>query len=183
MQGFDTVHRGIVKLHPLADPDRAGTKHDDLLPVTGNGFVFLLIGRVQVWGFTRVFPGAGIHHLVDRHDAFLPPQVIQSLFADLPLPADPCIGETCLLGQPQHIQAAAVFLDQFFHFQDPVQPVEVEAVNIRDLLHLIGIVAAAQPFSQGKEPFVIAPLDLLEQLFLRRFRQFFPLDMIHFCFQ
>ncbi|MNE86605.1 hypothetical protein D3C80_1837230 [compost metagenome] len=63
------MYSRVVELNPLADTDRTGAEHYNLLLIGMRNFVFCFICRVVVRRGCFEFSGAGIYHLEDRCQA------------------------------------------------------------------------------------------------------------------
>ena len=62
---------GVVEFHTLANTDGAGTQNDDLLPGSHDGFVFRLVGGVEIGNIAVKLRGAGVDHPVARENVLL----------------------------------------------------------------------------------------------------------------
>jgi len=63
------VHAAVIELDALSDAYRPAADDHRLLVGYGGGLVLLLVGAVEVGGLGGELGRAGIHGLVDRHDA------------------------------------------------------------------------------------------------------------------
>ena len=61
----------IVKFNTLTDADRPGAQHDDRRFIRDHTFVFVFISGIEIRNIGAEFAGAGINHLVDRHQSVL----------------------------------------------------------------------------------------------------------------
>ncbi len=155
------MHSRVVELHALPDPDGAGAQHHDFLPVGDFAFVFLFIARVEVRGFGRELPGAGVHHFEHRHNARLFSQFVQFLLAHAPLPGDPGIGEAVSLQFPQQVPVADSGRVLCFRFQgeDHHQVVDEEGIHPGFPHNALWITAVSQVLGNGEDPLVVAFVD------------------------
>ena len=80
----DRMHRGIVKLHALADTDRPGNQHNYFFPIRNYGFVLYFVRRIEVWNVAVKLRRAGVDHLIDRKNAAGFPHVKDFLFTHMP---------------------------------------------------------------------------------------------------
>ena len=61
----------IVKFNTLTDADRSGTQHDDRRLIRNRAFIFVFIRGIEIRNIGAELAGAGINHLVDRHQSMV----------------------------------------------------------------------------------------------------------------
>ena len=92
------MDRGIIEFHPLPDPDRSGTEHNDLGLRRNDGFILLFVSGVEIRNIAFKLRGAGVDHLVYGHDALFCPQIEDLFFVSLPEQSDLPVRETQFFG-------------------------------------------------------------------------------------
>ena len=154
----------VVELDALADADRAGSQHEDLLPVGRNRFVLLFVAGIEIRDVGRVLAGAAVDDLVDGQDRFVQAQAGDVLGAALPQAADLLVAESQALGLPEVIQLARVGGEDRLVADDPQEGLQEEHVDLRPVVDQGDVDAEAHQLRDGEDP-VVGPLgDIGEEL-------------------
>ena len=102
------VTAAVIELNSLPDAVRSAAQDDDFLLLRWRGFVFFLVGRIQVRGIAFEFCGAGVHALVHRADVMFLAQVADFFLCTLPIfqapyGCQPFVGKAHALRIAQHL--------------------------------------------------------------------------------
>ena len=156
------VHRSIVELNALTDPNRARAKHHHtgLLGTLRQEFrclVFLIIGSVEVRRLGSKFSGAGVHHLIHRvpmGSHLLPRQTFNGLIR---------------IAHPLGLQVSCfihfALLQPLLHQVQVQVLIQEEIVDFRDFMELLQGHAPANGLIHGEHPLVGALSNQVQQLF------------------
>ena len=164
LDGADGVDGGVVELYALADTDGAGTQDHYLFPVGHDRLVFLLIGGVEIGDVAFKLRGAGVDHLVYRHDALGDALFIDIQLAGIPEVRNGPVAEAHALrvGKHGHIPGMAA---QLILFQNDVAQLlneqQVDLGGVSDQAH---VYALSQQLSNGVDPIVGALGHIAQQL-------------------
>jgi len=94
----EAVNAAVIELDTLANPVGSGAENDNFLFTgTGDTFVFLIEGRVEIGRLRFKFCGAGIHHFEGTANAQFEATAGNFLFPDAEEPGDLGIGVAALL--------------------------------------------------------------------------------------
>ena len=130
------VHRGVVKLDALPDPDRASPEHDDFWAGFHEGFIFPLVGRIEIRHIALKLRGACVDHLVYRENALRLPKRIHHLLAHPPEVRDCDVRKSHPLRAPKLAGVPPVCAESpllFYNISDFVEEKPVDPGEIRNL--------------------------------------------------
>ena len=161
--GADGVNSGIIELHTLADADWTGAKDDNFFSIGYDGFIFRLIGGIEVRHIAVELASAGINHLIDRKNAAFPTHVVYIILADLPELRDVSIRKAHSLGFPKHIHNADGGFQFPFKINDILDLIEEKHVNLGDVADSAVIHAFPHQLSDGIDTVVGAVFDIVQQ--------------------
>ena len=161
---IDCMNRGVIKLHSLADPDGAGAKHNDLLPVGNHRFVFLFVCGIEIRNIACEFGSAGIDHFIYRHNAGGFPQAENILFTHTPEPADLPVGKAVLFGFPKHVRIFRPGCQRLFSFRNVSDLSQEEAVNLCCLRDRLNPAAEPEQFCDRENPVIRTVADIGQQV-------------------
>ena len=173
----DGVHGRVVEFDALADADRAGTEHDDLLFPADDRLVFFLVGRVEIGHVGGEFAGAGVDHLVDREDVVLLAQTVHFVLRKAPQLTDVLVAETHALGSAERLDVHRVCADDVFELDDVLELLQEEHVDLRLVVDQRQVDAVTDQLADGIEPVVGSPLDVGEQVVVRPLVEFLVIDV------
>ena len=120
----DGLHRmdgGVVEFHTLANTDGAGAQDDDLLPGSHNGFVFRLVGGVEIGNIAVKLRGAGVDHPVARENVLLLANFVDFPGRNAPELGNGRIGKAHFLRREESGGIGNVVFQEGFHLNDVPQ--------------------------------------------------------------
>ena len=142
LYGPDGVDGGEVKLNSLAYPDGARAQDYDRLFVGDPGLVFFLVCRVEIGDIAFKLAGAGVDHLIDRHNALFFAKLEHLLFALAPELTYEPVGNAHLLGHSEDFDVHGVIFKLFFTGDYVLYLVDKEEIYLGGLAYKHGIDAA-----------------------------------------
>ena len=181
--GPDGMDRGVVEFHALADADRTGTQHEDLLAVARDGLVLLLVRGVEVGNIGVVLGGAGVDHLIDRDDAVLEAEADDVGLALPPELPDELVAEAHALGLAEDLHVARSSLDAALHPDDVVDLLEEEPVDLRAVVDAGEVDPQAQELRNRMDAVVGRGGDVLQEFLLGPVVELLLVDVAAAAFQ
>ena len=163
------MNGGIVELDALSDTDRTGAEHDNG-PVPGVdaldellGLVLTVIGRIEVRCLGGKLGSAGIDHFINSME-----RLFNGLACEL---FDDLIGEAHFLGLMIQLKGGIACFKLILELNKIQQLIGEPLVDLGDVKDLLGGNAAAESLIHDEESFVVAVMELLSDLVIRKAEQ------------